>query len=35
MQDFLIFYAPPIVVAASILFLFWWGAKGNFLKDIN
>lgn len=27
MNDFLIFVAPFLVVAISVIFLFWWGAK--------
>ncbi|MDP5274436.1 cytochrome bd oxidase small subunit CydS [Chengkuizengella axinellae] len=29
MDQFLITYAPPIVVAACLFLGFWWGAKGN------
>ncbi|SEM52727.1 hypothetical protein [Paenibacillus sp. OV219] len=27
MENFLIFVAPLLVVALSVGFLFWWGAK--------
>lgn len=27
MENFLIFYAPLIIVALSIGFIFWWGAR--------
>ncbi|WP_269453467.1 cytochrome bd oxidase small subunit CydS [Paenibacillus swuensis] len=27
MQDFLIFYAPPLLVVLAIMLIFWWGAR--------
>ncbi|WP_424991802.1 cytochrome bd oxidase small subunit CydS [Paenibacillus turpanensis] len=32
MQGFLIFIAPPLVVAASVGFLFYWSAKSSLRK---
>lgn len=33
MQEFLITYAPPLVVALSIIVVFVWGANSRFLED--
>ncbi|WP_407638662.1 cytochrome bd oxidase small subunit CydS [Aneurinibacillus migulanus] len=35
MEQFLITYAPILVVAASIIGVFIWGAKGKFLENIE
>ncbi|SDG90428.1 cytochrome bd oxidase small subunit CydS [Aneurinibacillus thermoaerophilus] len=35
MQQFLITYAPILVVALSVIGMFIWGAKGKFLKHIK
>ncbi|AEI39271.1 cytochrome bd oxidase small subunit CydS [Paenibacillus mucilaginosus] len=29
MDEFLIFYAPPLVVAASLVFLFLWNGRNK------
>lgn len=33
MHNFLVFYAPQLVVAASIIGVFIWGAKGSFFDQ--
>lgn len=33
MRDFLVFYAPTIVLFLSILLAFFWSAKADFLKE--
>lgn len=35
MEQFLIMYAPILIVALSIVIMFVWGARGKFLKDIE
>ncbi|WP_425426407.1 cytochrome bd oxidase small subunit CydS [Thermicanus aegyptius] len=32
MKEFLLFYAPPLTVLASILLAFLWGGKADFLR---
>jgi hypothetical protein len=29
MDFFLIMIAPPLIVVASVVYLFYWGAKGS------
>lgn len=33
MHEFLIFYAPQLVVVSSILGVFIWGTKGSYFNE--
>jgi|GEM_PF-6975244 len=35
MHDFLVFYAPQLIVAVSVLGVFVWGAKGSYFEESN
>ncbi|MFT9847731.1 cytochrome bd oxidase small subunit CydS [Aneurinibacillus sp. REN35] len=35
MEQFMITYAPILVVAFSVIGVFIWGAKGKFLENIE
>ncbi|CAM3739776.1 cytochrome bd oxidase small subunit CydS [Mesobacillus zeae] len=35
MQDFLIMYAPQLVVLASIIAVFVWGTKSSFFEKLE